>query len=81
MEEYEVISITVSDGTEREFAIMDRFEVENQSYIAVSLIEGEIIAEGTYIYRCRDAEDGELFIEQIETPSEYEKIVGFYEKM
>ena len=28
MEEYEVISIPVSDGTERDFAIMDTFESE-----------------------------------------------------
>ena len=40
MEEYEVISIPVSDGTERDFAIMDTFEFEGQGYLAVSLIEG-----------------------------------------
>lgn len=28
MDEYEVISIPVSDGTEKEFAIMDTFTVE-----------------------------------------------------
>ena len=28
MEEYEVIRIPVSDGTEKEFAIMDTFTVE-----------------------------------------------------
>ena len=41
MEEYEVISIPVSDGTERDFAIMDTFEFEGQGYLAVSLIEGD----------------------------------------
>ena len=35
MEEYEVISIPVSDGTERDFAIMDTFEFEGQGYLAV----------------------------------------------
>ena len=34
MEEYEVISIPVSDGTERDFAIMDTFEFEGQGYLA-----------------------------------------------
>ena len=38
MEEYEVISIPVSDGTERDFAIMDTFEFEGQGYLAVSLL-------------------------------------------
>ena len=46
MEEYEVISIPVSDGTERDFAIMDTFEFEGQGYLAVSLIEGDEIQEG-----------------------------------
>ena len=32
MEEYEVISIPVSDGTERDFAIMDTFEFESGSF-------------------------------------------------
>ena len=45
MEEYEVISIPVSDGTERDFAIMDTFEFEGQGYLAVSLIEGDEIQE------------------------------------
>ena len=35
MDEYEVISIPVSDGTEKEFAIMDTFTVEGKSYMAL----------------------------------------------
>ena len=49
MEEYEVISIPISDGTERDFAIMDTFEFEGQGYLAVSLIEGDEIQEGVYV--------------------------------
>ena len=43
MEEYEVIRIPVSDGTEKEFAIMDTFTVEEKHYMAVSLIELSLI--------------------------------------
>ena len=42
MEEYEVIRIPVSDGTEKEFAIMDTFTVEEKHYMAVSLIEEDV---------------------------------------
>ena len=52
MEEYEVIRIPVSDGTEKEFAIMDTFTVEEKHYMAVSLIEEDEIQEGVYLYRC-----------------------------
>ena len=81
MEEYEVISIPISDGTEREFAIIDSFENEDKTYIAVSLIEDEEIKEGVYIYRSSLAEDGDLIVEQITLPSEYKRVVRAYEKM
>ena len=81
MEEYEVISIPVSDGTERDFAIMDTFEFEGQGYLAVSLIEGDEIQEGVYIYRYHNAEDGDVVVEQITLPSEYKKVTKFYEQM
>ena len=77
MEEYEVISIPVSDGTERDFAIMDTFE----GYLAVSLIEGDEIQEGVYIYRYHNAEDGDVVVEQITLPAEYKKVTKFYEQM
>lgn len=54
MEEYEVIRIPVSDGTEKEFAIMDTFTVEEKHYMAVSLIAEDEIQEGVYLYRYRD---------------------------
>ena len=77
MEEYEVISIPVSDGTERDFAIMDTFEFEGQGYLAVSLIEGDEIQEGVYIYRYHNAEDGDVVVEQITLPAEYKKVTNF----
>lgn len=80
-EEYDVISIPVSDGTEREFAIMDTFEYEGQGYMAVSLIEGDEIMEGVYIYRYQDEEDGDVVVEQITAPAEYKKVIKFYEQM
>ena len=81
MEEYEVISIPISDGTQREFAILDTFEVEGQDYMAVALVEGEEIQEGIYIYRYENADDGDLIIEQITAPEEYQTVAKFYEEM
>ena len=74
MEEYEVIRIPVSDGTEKEFAIMDTFTVEEKHYMAVSLIEEDEIQEGVYLYRYRDAEDGD-----ITEPAEYKRVSRAYE--
>ena len=79
MDEYEVISIPVSDGTETEFAIMDTFTVEEKHYMAVSLIEEDEIQEGVYLYRYRDAEDGDIVVEQITEPAEYKRVSRAYE--
>lgn len=75
MEEYEVIRIPVSDGTEKEFAIMDTFTVEEKHYMAVSLIAEDEIQEGVYLYRYRDAEDGDIVVEQITEPAEYKRVL------
>lgn len=81
MEEYEVISIPVSDGTEKDFAIMDTFETDGKKYVAVSLIVEDEIQEGVYIYRYENAEDGDMIVEQITTPAEYKRAVKAYEKL
>ena len=80
MNEYEVISIPISDGTEREFAIIDTFEIRRKMYMAVSLVEEDEIKEGVYIYRYYNAEDGDVIIEEIAEPEEYNKVVAAYEK-
>ncbi|MDD2957418.1 MAG: DUF1292 domain-containing protein [Lachnospiraceae bacterium] len=81
MEEYEVINIPVSDGTEKEFAIMNVFMAGEQTYAAVSLIEGDEIKEGVYLYRYREAEDGDAVVEHIVEPAEYKRAVKVYEKL
>ena len=79
MEEYEVIRIPGSDGTEKEFALMDTLTVEEQHYMAVSLIEEDEIQEGGYLYRYRDAEDGDIVVEQITEPAEHKRVSRAYE--
>lgn len=78
MQEYEVIMIPVSDGTEKEFAIMDTFEVEEKKYMAVSLVEGDEIQEGIYLYGFQETEEGEIIPEQIADQEEYEKVADVY---
>lgn len=81
MDEYKVVSIPISDGTEREFAIIDKFDVRRKKYIAVALIEGDEIKEGIYIYRYQKAEDGDIIVEEIPDIEEYDKVSAVYRKM
>ena len=58
---------------------MDTFTVEEKHYMAVSLIEEDEIQEGVYLYRYRDAEDGDIVVEQITEPAEYKRVSRAYE--
>lgn len=79
--EYDVIRIPVSDGTEREFAIMNTFQVEGRDYIAVSLVEGDEIREGVFLYRSQAVSEGELVVEQITSEEEYDEVVKAFEML
>lgn len=80
MEEFEVVNITVSDGTQKEFAIIKTFSVDEADYMAVALVEGdEINEDGIYIYAYENDENGEMDIFPIEDMEEYEKVVAAYE--
>lgn len=79
--EYDVIKIPVSDGTEREFAIMNTFQVEGRDYIAVSLVEGDEIREGVFLYRSQAVSEGELVVEQITSEEEYDEVVKTFEML
>ncbi|MDD3238763.1 MAG: DUF1292 domain-containing protein [Lachnospira sp.] len=81
MAEFDTISIPISDGTEKEFAIMNTFAVEDKNYVAVSLIDGDEIKDGVYLYRYTEAEDGDMIVETITLPAEYKRVVKAYEKL
>lgn len=82
MDEYEVITIPISDGTEREFAILNTFQVEEVDYMAVALIKDDTIQEnGIFLYRYSTAEDGDIIVEQITRPAEYKKVSAAYMKL
>ena len=51
MDEYEIIKIELRDGSQGEFAIVDRFEYKEKNYVVVAQVKGdEIDPEGRYIY-------------------------------
>lgn len=75
---YDTVMITVSDGTEKEFAIMEEFDFEEKHYIVVSPVENNEIKEGLYIYRAIVSGE-ELEVSRIEDVAEFEKVSVYYE--
>ena len=79
MKTYETVMIPVSTGEEKEFAIMDEFDLEGKHYIAVSEVVGDEIREGIYIYGAV-VNGEELEVTCIEDEKEFEKVVSYYEE-
>jgi len=76
--EFETFMITMSDGKEQECAIVDEFDFEGRHYILAAEIHDDQVADGAYLCRSREEQDG-FVVERIETKDEYERAVKAYE--
>lgn len=77
---YDTVMITVSNGAEKEFAIMEEFDFEGKHYIVVSPVEDNQVQEGLYIYGAVVSGE-EMEISRIEDAEEFEKVSAYYEKL
>lgn len=77
---YDTVMITVSDGSEKEFAIIEEFDLEAKHYIVVSPVEDNQVQEGLYIYRAVVTGE-ELEVSRIKDSEEFEKVSAYYESM
>ncbi len=77
---YDTVMITVSDGSEKEFAIMEEFDFEEKHYIVVSPVENDQVQGGLYIYKAVISGE-EMEVLRIEDAEEFEKVSAYYESM
>lgn len=77
---YDTVMITISDGSEKEFAIMEEFDFVGKHYIVVSPVENNEVQEGLYIYRAV-ASGEELEVSRIEDAEEFGKVSTYYEAL
>ncbi len=77
---YDTVMITVSDGSEKEFAIMEEFDFEEKHYIVVSPVENDQVQGGLYIYKAVISGE-EMEVLRIEDAEEFEKVSAYYEAM
>ncbi len=76
--EVEVITLTMEDGKEQEFIIIDEFELDGKNYIVLSTIDEEDnIGSDEYIYGCTEEGD-DLIIDYIDDDDEYDRICAAY---
>ncbi len=77
---YDTVMIMVSNGDEKEFAIMDEFDLEDKHYIVVSPVEDNEVQEGLYIYRAVVTGE-EIEVSRIEDEAEFIKVSAYYESL
>ena len=77
-QEYDTVMISLSNGKEQEFAIMEEFDLEDKNYIVVSPVINDEIQEGFYIYRAVTIGE-ELEISKIEDEDEFAHVTEYFE--
>jgi hypothetical protein len=76
----DTFTITMEDGTDQEYAIMDEFDFDEKHYLVVSPVSGDEIEEDIFLYRCRmDGED--MIVDYIEDEAEYEQAAAAYDAL
>ena len=88
MKEYEdeneiqdTITLTLEDDSELECAVVTTFPAGGMEYIALLPLEGIESEEGeVFLYRYREAEDGEPILENIESDEEYETVSDAFDE-
>ncbi len=78
--EVETIILTEEDGTEIEYAVLDKFAFEGKNYTILAEVEGEEVGTEEYLYAYE--EDGEdMLISSIEDDAEYERVSKYYDSL
>lgn len=82
IELYEVDTIIVSedDGTETEYAVLDKFEFEGKKYAILAEVVNEDVSEDEFVFLYEE-DDGEMIISSIEDDAEFTRVSEYYDSL
>lgn len=82
IELYEVDTIIVSedDGTETEYAVLDKFEFEGKKYAILAEVVDEDVSEDEFVFLYEE-DDGEMVISSIEDDAEFTRVSEYYDSL
>ncbi len=72
------LTVELDEGGTETFQIMKIFEVDGQDYIAVCPLDDE---ETIYFYRHFEDEDGNPFVDNIESDEEFEAVIDIFDQL
>lgn len=81
-QEYVTFTVTASDGSEIEMAVVDEFEFERKNYVVSAVVRDDTVDENDlFIYRLILKAGDDFEVEKITAPGEYERIAEAYMEM
>ena len=81
-DDFEIMTLTMEDGTEVECAIIGIFPVDEKEYIALIPVEELESEDGeVYLYQVEEDENGELDLIEIESDDEYERVSAEFDQI
>lgn len=72
------LTVELEEGGEETFQILQIFEVNGQDYIAVCPLEDD---EVVYFYRHYEDEEGNPYIDNIETDEEFDMVTDMFDQI
>lgn len=79
-EEYETMTLTLDDNTEMECIVLEIFDVESKTYIAL-LDSDESADQEVLIYEYKEIDEEEVELNVIETEDEFNKVSKVFEDL
>lgn len=81
-DDFEIMTLTLEDGTEIECAIIGIFPVEEKEYIALIPVDDIDSEDGeVFLYGVEETEDGELDLLSIESDEEYDQVAKVFDEL
>jgi len=78
--EVDTVIVTEDDGTETEYAVLDKFDFDGKKYaVMAEVTDGEVgDDEFLFIY---EEEDNDLIISSIESDEEFDRVSAYYDSL
>jgi len=78
--EVDTIIIPEEDGSESEYAVIDKFEYEGKLYAVLSPVEGEEVSEEEFLFSYEE-EGEDMIVSSIDSDEEFDRVSSYYDSL
>lgn len=76
----DTLLVTEDDGTETEYAVLDKFSFEDKKYTVLAVITGDSIGDEDLLFAYEE-EGEDMIISNIEDDAEFERVSAYYDQL